>query len=104
MYIIKSSTESVSDFNSVWRVASLHSCLFTIEVRMLCWSESVRRSCLISEISLLLKRPRKVPRMAPESGSGNKNLPFMTVMIDGNGAGGVDGDVVGDVVEMEISG
>jgi hypothetical protein len=36
--------------------------------------------------------------------SGNKNLPFMTVMFDGNGAGGVDGDVVGNVVVMEISG
>jgi hypothetical protein len=38
------------------------------------------------------------------TGSGNKNLPFMTVMIDGNGAGGVDGDVVRNVVIMEISG
>ncbi len=24
------------------------------------------------------------------TGRGNKNLPFMTVMIDGNGAGGVE--------------
>ncbi len=38
------------------------------------------------------------------TGSGNKNLPFMTVMIDGDGAGGVDGDVVRNVVKMEISG
>ena len=39
---------------------------------MLCWSESLRRSCLISEISLLLKRPRKVPRMAPAAAAATK--------------------------------
>ncbi len=38
------------------------------------------------------------------TGSGNKNLPFMTVMFDGNGAGCVDGDVVRNVVKMEVSG
>jgi hypothetical protein len=72
---------------------------------MLCWSESLSKSCLISEISLLLKRPRNVPRMAPAAAAATyNNLSFVTVMIDGDGAGGVDGDVVGNLVKMEVSG
>jgi hypothetical protein len=51
-----------------------------------------------------IKEAKKGAKDGTGSGSGNKNLPFMTVMIDGNGAGGVDRDVVRDVVEMEISG
>ncbi len=51
-----------------------------------------------------IKEAKKRAKDGTRSGSGNKNLPFMTVMFDGNGAGGVDGDVVGNVVKMEISG
>jgi hypothetical protein len=39
---------------------------------MLCWSESLSKSCLISEISLLLKRPRNVPKMAPAAAAATK--------------------------------
>ncbi len=51
-----------------------------------------------------IEKAEKRAKDGTGSGSGNKNLPFMTVMIDGNSAGGVDGDVVGNVVIMEISG
>ncbi len=51
-----------------------------------------------------IKEAKKRAKDGTGSGGGNKNLPFMTVMIDGNCAGGVDGDVVGDVVKMEVGG
>ncbi len=51
-----------------------------------------------------IKEAKKRAKDGTGSGRGNKNLPFMTVMIDWNGAGGVDGDVVRNVVIMEISG
>jgi hypothetical protein len=51
-----------------------------------------------------IKEAKKRAKDGTGSGSGNKNLPFMTVMFDGNGAGGVDGDVVRNVEVMEISG
>ncbi len=51
-----------------------------------------------------IKEAKKRAKDGTASGSGNKNLPFMTVMIDGNYARGVDGDVVRNVVIMEISG
>ncbi len=53
---------------------------------------------------LAIKKAKKGAKDGTGSGSSDKNLPFITVMIDGDGAGGVDGDVVGDVVEMVISG
>jgi hypothetical protein len=51
-----------------------------------------------------IKEAKKRAKDGTGSGSGNKNLPFMTVMFDGDGAGGVDRDVVRNVVEMEVSG
>jgi hypothetical protein len=51
-----------------------------------------------------IKEAKKGTKDGAGSGGGDKNLSFKAVMIDGNGAGGVDGDVVGDVVKMEISG
>ncbi len=51
-----------------------------------------------------IKEAKKRAKNGTGSGSGNKNLPFMTVRIDGDGARGVDGDVVRNVVKMEISG
>jgi hypothetical protein len=51
-----------------------------------------------------IKEAKKGAKDGTGSDSGDKNLPFMTVMFDGNGAGGVDGYVVGNVVVMEISG
>ena len=51
-----------------------------------------------------IKKAKKSAKDGTGSGSGNKNLPFMTVMFDGDGAGGVDRDVVRNVVEMEVSG
>ncbi len=51
-----------------------------------------------------IKEAEKRAKDGTSSGGGDKNLPFMTVMIDGTGAGGVDRDVVGNVVKMEISG
>ncbi len=51
-----------------------------------------------------IKKAKKRAKDGTSSGGGDKNLPFMTVMIDENGAGGVDRDVVGNVVKMEISG
>ena len=51
-----------------------------------------------------IKEAKKRAKDGTGSGSGNKNLSFMTVMFDGDGAGGVDRDVVRNVVEMEVSG
>ncbi len=51
-----------------------------------------------------VKEAKKRAKDGTGSSGGDKNLSFMTAMIDGNGAGGVDGDVVGNVVKMEISG
>jgi hypothetical protein len=51
-----------------------------------------------------IKKAKKSAKDGTGSGSGDKNLSLMAVMFDGKGAGGVDGDVVGDVVVMEISG
>ncbi len=51
-----------------------------------------------------IKEAKKRAKDGTGSGSGNKNLPFMTVMFDGDGAGGVDRDVVRNVVKMEVSG
>jgi hypothetical protein len=51
-----------------------------------------------------IKEAKKGAKDGTGSSSGDKNLLFMTVMIDGDGAGGVDGDVVRNVVKMEISG
>ena len=51
-----------------------------------------------------IKEAEKRAKDGASSGGGNKNLSFIAVMFDGKGAGGVDGDVVGDVVVMEVSG
>ncbi len=51
-----------------------------------------------------IKEAKKRAKDGTGSGGGYKNLPFVTVMIDGDGAGGVDGDVVGYLVKMEVSG
>ena len=51
-----------------------------------------------------IKKAKKSAKDGTGGGSGDKNLPFIAVMFDGKGAGGVDGDVVGDVVVMEVSG
>ena len=51
-----------------------------------------------------IKEAKKSAKDGTGSGGGDENLSLMAVMIDGNGAGGVDGDVVGNVVVMEISG
>ncbi len=51
-----------------------------------------------------IKEAEKRAKDGTSSGGGDKNLSFMTAMIDGNGARGVDGDVVRNVVKMEISG
>ena len=51
-----------------------------------------------------IKKAKKSAKDGTGGGSGDKNLPFMTVMFDGDGAGGVDRDVVRNVVKMEVSG
>ncbi len=51
-----------------------------------------------------IKEAEKRAKDGASSGGGDKNLSFIAVMIDGNGAGCVDGDVVRNVVKMEISG
>ncbi len=51
-----------------------------------------------------IKKAKESAEDGTGGGSGDKNLSFIAVMFDGKGVGGVDGDVVGDVVVMEISG
>ncbi len=51
-----------------------------------------------------VKEAKKRAKDGTGSGGGDENLSLMAVMIDGNGARGVDGDVVGNVVKMEVSG
>ena len=51
-----------------------------------------------------IKEAKKRAKDGTGSGSGDKNLPLMAVMFDGKGAGGVDGDVVRNVVKVEIGG
>jgi hypothetical protein len=51
-----------------------------------------------------IKKAKKSAKNGTGSGGGYKNLPFMTVVINGNGVGCVDGDVIRNVIKMEISG
>jgi hypothetical protein len=51
-----------------------------------------------------IKKAKKSAKDGTGSGGGNKNLSFMPVVRNGDGAGGVDGDVVRNVIKMEIGG
>jgi hypothetical protein len=51
-----------------------------------------------------IKKAKKSAKNGTGGGRSNKNLAFITVMTEGKGAGGVDGEVVGDVVIVEIGG
>jgi hypothetical protein len=51
-----------------------------------------------------VKKAKKSAKDGTGSGGGDENLSFMPVVRNGDGAGGVDGDVVRNVIKMEIGG
>jgi hypothetical protein len=51
-----------------------------------------------------IKKAKKSAKDGTGGGGGDENLPFMPVVRNGDGAGGVDGEVVRNVIKMEIGG
>ncbi len=51
-----------------------------------------------------IKEAKKSAKDGTGSGGGDENLSFMPVVMNGDSAGGVDGEVVRNVIKMEVGG